>query len=978
MGSGVPEHITLREETEATAVRRRSVVRRGPWLRRLSERWRWVILSGLLVAAAGASVGWWVIGDRSFVARGSVQFGVQVTTIGTVLRGGERAGEESSAGATLLEAIVEREIGLLQSLVGHPGEVTRSEDSRTRVQLAYEGASADRASAGLQEVLTAYQQQTLLSEESTRRQQLDLAAREIVAARAALSRQQALVDALNRGDGPDMSPWSEDGRSLEAVWAMRLSERDEAKQALAELDRWVTKLEAMEVPSAKEVAAVDPKTATFLARRRAIHEALADLVWPPRAEAATRVSALLSERKDLDQRVEARVADARLVLVRPKDAGVVTPDKPAATAVETGSDVVFRAVWLSDAHATQAEQSLERDRAVSAVESLRPHVEKLRAMQAEARAQADTLEAATNALAVEAGDVPGGLSGVGLGLVQVTGPTGPGDVEVGADNRLAWAGALAGAGLLTGMFLTGMVFLSDGRVRQGRDGRLAGGWGNEPVLGVVPVLGAVDASSTDEAGSVGLDAASDGIEAVRGVLEGRMAAGDSSFAVTGVEPGSGATSVAVGVAASLALSGSRVLLVDLAWLVEPTAGDDAEAVAAGRGIDGVLSELGYLEDEDREQLILAEGRRVGFGALLRGASLRRSVVQTRVDRLGVLSAMGAAQPLREAFSGRLSAKWLSKLMEVARRGGYAATLIDTGAAMTSVEGMLGCAAADGTVVVVSTDQSQSAYDKAVRRLGMMGATVIGSVLNRVGQSRWRRSGGARAAALATRHATGHGGGSGIFAAAVEAKAGRGQHGSGALVSMPFTDEDEAPAPEQAPSVPVAVETPTPELIETRELLESIESIESTESTGAVDADKTPDPEPTPVPPEAAADAQPESEVPTLDLDELETRDAPTDQGVEVGVNPVDEPPARVQPTPARLPPGSHAPAPAAADPGSEAEPPHPDPQTPAPEDEQAPDVHVLDDVMDQLVDHAIRLAERERRKRPESPNDAAASRGQQG
>ncbi len=486
--------------------------------------------------------------------------------------------------------------------------------------------------------------------------------------------------------------------------------------------------------------------------------------------------------------------------------------------------------------------------------------------------------------------------------------------------------------------LLSLLFLTDRRVRRDRRGGLIGSV--LPLISSVPV---VDPDAAERSGHglayAGAGSLVQSIQSIRAVLEGRMARGEGAFALTGVGGGSGTTSAAVGLASSVALSGNKVLLIDLAWLQKPSGqGNDDQATRNGLGIDGVIEELGYLEDEDREALLLADDEAgVGFAALLSGKSLRRSIIETRVDGLNVLSAMGRAEKLREQWAGRVSSRWLSKLLEVARRGGYDAVLIDAGSAAGSVEGMLGCAAADAVVIVVSNDQTQAEYQKAVGRLQIVGATVIGTVLNRSGA---RRRHASADVSLSRKSASpGRTAGSGIFAAALEARTGGEQPTTG---HAPLPHDDPA-GPQNRPESPLAAPADG-----------SVDSKPDTLETLAAALAS---------PPAAAAPAIPP------------------------GVDPFDEPPAEATPTPLRLAPRKRAvtpgdvPLPSALDqirseasrnpesleellnrPPQRSDADADDSSSTRDALDRAIDIHVADDVMDQLVDHAIRNA-----RRPERP-----------
>lgn len=950
----------------------------------------------LIFAGAGAAAGWWGWARVTYRAEGAVRLGIQQGAGVDVVGAGEDSG-----GALRLDEVIERELETLRGLAGEvsgeiPGEIPgagvgepdglapaasgeardqlviearRAADAATRLVVTATATDPATAGAALRSVLAAYRATTALTGDAARTaawrsaySELNAARAEAAAARSRVAearRAMSDTDAADAADDPSSAAGeysggggaSGGGGELEVAWAQANWTLNEARQAAEAVGRRVEALREMPAATVGELAAVDADAAAWRAAQREMDQRLAEAVWPPNPAAAAR----LTERTRLEARLRERAADTRILPIG-------------------DGELTFRAARLSEAEARLAGLRDETRRAEQAVARLSPRIAAWRKLAADAEAAEARLAAKEAALAqldpgsgvrlVAAEVVGGGSVSPGDGLMNRNGSAGPADastafgdgasqgVYVWRDGRPAAAGLGAAIGCLAGAGLCGLVFLLDPRVRRSRDGGLVGS--GVPVLGAVPTVGGTSTPpSAAGDGRVGTSPEIESIQSVRAVLEGRMreSEGDElsgaggvpgaggAFAVVGVGSGSGATSVAVGLAASMALSGSRVLLIDLAWLQKPAgaSGDDQQATRAGLGVDGVIEELGYLDDEDRELITLGGGGDatedalagdgdpgdpgVGFGAMLNGASLRRSVVQTRLPGLAVLSAMGRGEALRRQWAGRVSSRWLSKLMQVSRRGGYAATIIDAGAATGSVEGMLGCAAADGTVVVVSQPETQADYDRAVTRLRLVGATILGTVLNR---SDAKRLGRARKSSLKSstapvHHAGGLGrsSGSGIFAAAIEARSGKSDADSGSGMMnapLPHIEDPSPPSPEASSEVsemPIATET------------------DAEPRGGSVFGVESPS-----IPP---------------------------------GVDPVSEPPAELHPTPARTPPPRPSQPPAATD---VAETPavtdSVEPQQKRPADGPAePEIHVADDVMDQLVDHAIRAAAK--RSRPASP-----------
>lgn len=817
-------------------------------LRRLTGRRRWVLGVGLLGAVLGGALGYWVLGERTYEARGFVQLGHAAETLPT----GPTAGP-GLIDAVWFDEVVQRELDELRRLGGKPGqaqafEVAAGVDAAipTRLSVSVRSNQPVTAEVNLETLLAIYAGGTQLIADAERAAYYQTQRDTLLKLKSHAAQARSLLAAAKTSkitfdtDGPKEI-------DLDATWsavnAMLLVAEQDAEATTRRLDE----LNTMDPPTTTEVAALDPEAAVWLGRQRALDEQLSVTAWPPAPAAAKR----LRERAELESKLRERAADTRVLPVGP-------------------DSLVFRGVRLSVAQSAADAASQRLAAARSKADQLEPVVTQRRQLEADAqRLTAAAAEAEAQLAALDPGP---GLRLVGRGFLPDTSePT----ASVARDTRRAWATAGALGGAAIGLSATVFFFLTDKRVRRTASGTLVDS--SLPLISAVPVVGAAGKKND---GLMGVSAEVSSIQSVRAVLEGRMARGQVSFGVAGVGPGSGTTSIATGLAVSMAVSGSRVLLIDLAWLQKPAGtGTDDEATREGLGIDGVIEELGYLEDEDSEILALGGDAEVGFGALLEGASLRRSVVQTRLPGLAILSAMGQAEALRGQWAGRLSSRWLSKLLTVSRSGGYAATILDTGSATGSVEGMLGCAAADGTIVVVSQHQTQAEYDKAVSRLGMIGATPIGTVLNRSGSPRRGETRGQLALAQATGGTTG----SGIFAAAIEARSG-GRSGS---------------------------------------------------NSGGRSADHG-----------GGGAGMMIAPLPTFD-------ETPPDT-IAPGVDPLDEPPAAAQPTPPRTPPRAALPT-ASAEPSEH----HEIAEAAAGfDDPMAPQIHVIDDVMDQIVDHAIRSARR--------------------
>lgn len=319
------------------------------------------------------------------------------------------------------------------------------------------------------------------------------------------------------------------------------------------------------------------------------------------------------------------------------------------------------------------------------------------------------------------------------------------------DQRVAFAAIGAGAGLCLGLIGAVLCVLRDDRMRAA----------DEPVLRAseAPLLGALPALPAEHATRGDADEAAMSMHQVRARLEALAESHDHrAFAVLSADAGLGKTSVAVGLASSLATAGHRVLLIDgdLSGRSRPSRPDDTNRP----GLDQVLREMGHLPEHTAE-LFVADHTRSGLLGALRGLPLEHCVVETRIAGLDALPALGA----RPEHAGRLSGKAIRRLLGEARSR-YDYVLIDSGRVPGGVESLLVAGNADGVLMVVGPTQRQRGFDRALAQLRLVGAQVVGTVYNRATPTASRKAGSDRDAE-AWRPSDLGGSGSGIFAAAID-------------------------------------------------------------------------------------------------------------------------------------------------------------------------------------------------------------------
>ena len=261
-----------------------------------------------------------------------------------------------------------------------------------------------------------------------------------------------------------------------------------------------------------------------------------------------------------------------------------------------------------------------------------------------------------------------------------------------------------------------------------------------PLLGMVP-----EVPSSHRLTSPSFDATASSIHQIRAVLQVHATAHDArAFAFTSPRRGAGKTSVTIGVASSLAMSGTRTLVVDCdlagriargqtADPVAPAAGerfgplDPGDAAARADARDTVVLEEGYLSEDDTHALArpVGEAPRIGVAGLLDGGRLEDCVVQSTVPHLSLLPATHA----QTRHIGMMSDAFIRRLIAQAQ-GHYDVVLFDSGPVPGSVEALLVTSQVDGVVVVVPQGESRDALSRTMSYLKVVEARVFGTVFNR--------------------------------------------------------------------------------------------------------------------------------------------------------------------------------------------------------------------------------------------------------
>ena len=708
----------------------------GSWDRfcaRAAQRWPLVLGAATLLAVPGALLGH-TRGEELHAAEARVEL------LPRALADREEPGGGAPAEALGVAELVQREAGLLEDVgadLGVPVLVTGRPPYGLVAEVRDPDPAAARAAAG--GLLAAYRQRTRLpgaEQAALRRAEAAELDAQLLERRDELTRVNIDIGRAEQrleraGDAAALAAAERDAQGRRSAAQERLAEaRATGRDPLVFLPTLLR-----EAPAAADAAAGladaagDAAGAAF--RGRALGPVLRDVA----AAAAALVAAVEDHRLVTDGGLQPRLVSLPAL-------GAEAEEAAAAARAATAAAEVARVQ-------RSALESLrwERERVLGETEKGLRALESLQRGSPAAASLADASLAPPAAAPVADTRPAQALLGGLLGAL------------LGALGALAWVA-------------------SDDRVRRGDERPWAAR--GLAVLGTVPEVGGGEADDRGAPSEASMrraqgDAAAlaEAVHAVRAMLEGRAARagvgadapGGRTFAVTSSGPGSGKTGLCLGLAASLASAGERVLLVDAAWADRapgvggPAAPGDA-APPDRQTLEAAAARMGYLHPEDADLLEHPDpDEPVGLPAFLSGTGLEEASLATRIPGLSLLPA--GPGPLDAA---RLSGRHVRRLVDAARPL-HDVTLIDTSALSAGLDGLFVSAAADGVLLVVSAGERQGVVDRTVARLRASGAEVLGTVLNRVGRPRPATAAG-RGGAPAALESGWQDQGSGMFAAAM--------------------------------------------------------------------------------------------------------------------------------------------------------------------------------------------------------------------
>ena len=647
----------------------------GSWNRfctRAVQRWP-LVLGGALVLGVPAAVVGYGQGQERWAAEARVEVQPQTLAAGSGPASGDAVVPAEALGVA---SLLQREARLLSDLAADNGL-----DSEVRARppfglvAAVGGDSPDAATAAAGALLDTYTRKTRLKmpeQVAIERVALDEQERALEETRAKLSASDLEIARAESELAGTAEPAALLAAEVSAEEANRAAER-RLRGALA-IGR-------------------DPLVffAELVRREPAASDAVRDA-----ADAATAAMGSASTGRGLAEALQAAASGVAGVLAEVADHRFVdTSDEPGA-----GGGTTLVRVSRLDAEAAEAAAAVRAaaaNSAVAAVERLRPAVAPLGAGE------------------------PAGVGGdrrprprarAGRPARSGFARGGPGDGSTrraGGGQPPAHGGARGAAGLAARRAGCALGWIAvDDRVRRGDERPWAAR--GLTILGTVPAVSAAAGGKTGDAEAMteasqrraqGEAAAlADAVHAVRAMLEGRDANGRASaaagggstpglalvpdadgrtFAITSSGPGSGKTGLCLGLAASLASAGERVLLVDAAWADRPSRGEGA---GGRQTLDTAAAGMGYLHPEDEDLLRHADpDEPVGLPAFLAGAELADAAMETRVPGLSLLVAGPGTLD-----AGRLSGRHVRRLVEAARPL-HDVTLIDTSAVSVGLDAL---------------------------------------------------------------------------------------------------------------------------------------------------------------------------------------------------------------------------------------------------------------------------------------------------
>ncbi|MEM1097895.1 MAG: hypothetical protein AAGH92_03805 [Planctomycetota bacterium] len=705
-------------------------------------RWKWAGIASVIGVALGLVLGYGTSTLR-YAADGRVELRPMQT-------GGP---DRPAATADDVRGVVEREAVLLgesaNAFVTEAMSFSVQPTPPTGLSVSVEAGAPDAARSALQQTLTTYDGQTTLHSEVATAEKADALLGQLDQLRATRDDLQRRIDALS---------W-EDGVALVAVMENAQRESATLNERLERIGQWFDDSNRLKV--SRDTALVvlaenDERTAELLIERA---ELLVDLI-EALAQRKRGVAAELKERfLAMAEEIDAIAADTRVL--------------PAAWVGAPQDERRLVAVRLSEIRTERASLQTQITSARKRVTELEAKHRRLVDLQEELRDARRRTQRAEESYAQLAERPAVVLKLVSTRVVDDALQTPVVDDRLSRSAIGVLLGALAGfIGVLVWAFADPRLRRADPEPWAQREA---------PLVGVVPDVNTTAQPTSDpkQAAAVQRDLSrlADAVHAIRAVVEAQLDGRTAqTICVTSATPGSGKTSLTIGLASSLVMGGLRVLVVDAALTDRKDETDEAASGSGltkdleptGQTLEAALGAMGYLEPEDRDLLAFPDDQPVGLGAYLRGTPIQTAAIPTRVSGLALL---GAAH-VKAGDAGRLSRTFLERMSRDTAEH-YDVVLFDTGTVPRCVEAVFVAGACRGVLLVVGRDEARRAVDAALQKLRMVGANLLGTVFNREVQSeKFREKYAAPPEGSPMLDPSWRNQGSGMFAAAVRTHGGQ--------------------------------------------------------------------------------------------------------------------------------------------------------------------------------------------------------------